>query len=204
MSMTGLAAPTATDDALLAGLRNGDADAYESTVRAYGERMLAACRRLLGNEEDARDAVQEAFLAAFKAIGKFEGKSRLGTWLHRIAINAALMKLRSRQSRPYQSIESLLPRFIADGYHADPVDDWSERADTALERDETREFVRKAIQSLPEIYRTVLMLRDIEELDTQEAAKILKIDANAVKVRLHRARQALRTLLNEHFSGETQ
>ncbi len=132
MSMTGLAAPTATDDALLAGLRNGDADAYESTVRAYGERMLAACRRLLGNEEDARDAVQEAFLAAFKAIGKFEGKSRLGTWLHRIAINAALMKLRSRQSRPYQSIESLLPRFIADGHHADPVDDWSERADTAL------------------------------------------------------------------------
>lgn len=186
----------------MARLRANDAAAYEALVRDYGDRMLAVCRRLLGNEEDAREAVQEAFLAAFKAIQNFEGKSRLGTWLHRIAINAALMRLRRRQARPQRSIDELLPRFEQNGHHAGGVDEWAQDARVAAQQSETRQFVREAIGQLPDNYRTVLMLRDIEGLDTQEAADALGIDAGAVKVRLHRARQALRTLLNARFRGE--
>ncbi len=184
---------------LIARLRAGDDAAYEELVRSQGARMLAVARRFLRSEEDARDAVQEAFLSAFKAMGRFEGGSRLSTWLHRIVVNAALMKLRSRQRKPEISIEELLPRFLENGHFADPPSEWQQSADQALERRETRERVRGAIDRLPENYRTVLLMRDIEGLDTAETAEALDVSPNAVKIRLHRARQALRGLLDEHM-----
>src|SRR5438132_11627990 len=95
--------------ALVAELRAGDEPAFERMVRLYSPRMLAAARRILGNEEDARDAVQDAFISAFKAMTSFEGESRLATWLHRIGINAALMRLRSRQRKNERPISELLP-----------------------------------------------------------------------------------------------
>src|SRR5262245_65193359 len=110
--------PIAEDEAeaaLVAGLRAGVAAAYEEMVRSHLPRMLATARRVLGNEEDARDAVQDAFLSAFRALNSFEGQSRLSTWLHRIAVNAALMKLRSKRRRPERPITDLLPRFTEDG-----------------------------------------------------------------------------------------
>ncbi len=188
---------------LLEALRAGDGEAYERLVRSYGGRMLAVTRRLLRDEEEARDAVQDAFLSAFRSIDRFEGQSRLSTWLHRIAVNAALMKLRSKKRKPETSIEDLLPGFIEDGHMAEPPEaPWREGADALLARGETREWVRRRIDDLPESHRTVLLLRDIEELDTAEVAKLLDLSPGAVKTRLHRARQALRSLLDPDLQGE--
>jgi RNA polymerase sigma-70 factor (ECF subfamily) len=183
-------------------LRAGDGSAFEELVRAHGARVLAVTRRFLRSEEDARDAVQETFLSAFKSIAGFHEGSKLSTWLHRIAVNAALMKLRAQRRKPEEPIDELLPRFRKDGHRADPAPAWRDSADTALQRQETRLLVRQCIDRLPEGHRTVLLLRDIEELNTEETARLLEITPNAVKVRLHRARQALRELLDPHFSGK--
>lgn len=191
--------PATDDAALLVGLRAGEPAAFEALVRRESPRLLAVSRRFLRDEEDARDAVQEAFLSAFKSLSEFEGGSQIGTWLHRIAVNACLMKLRTRKRRPEEPIEDLLPRFLEDGHHASHPAEWREDAQTLLERRETREFVRASIEQLPESYRTVLLLRDIEEMDTEEVARVLAVTPNVVKVRLHRARQALRALLDVRF-----
>ena len=183
---------------LVAALRAGDEAAYERVVRPYSPRLLASARRILRNEEDARDAVQDAFLSAFKSLEKFEGQSLFSTWLHRIGVNAALMKLRSRQRKPERPVSDLLPKFLEDGHQANPAVPW-EPADKLLERQETRELVRRSIDTLPDSHRTVLLLRDIEGLDTEQTAEQLGVSAGVVKTRLHRARQALRTLLDEHF-----
>jgi RNA polymerase sigma-70 factor (ECF subfamily) len=182
--------------ALLEGLRAGRDSAYEDLVRRYSGRLLAVARRYLQSEEDARDAVQDAFASAFRSIHGFEGGARLSTWLHRIVVNAALMKLRTRRRKPEESIEELLPRFLEDGHQESPAVPWTRGAHGHLERAESRRLVREAIDRLPESYRTVLLLRDIEELETEEAARALGISGAAVKTRLHRARQALRTLLD--------
>lgn len=182
---------------LLAGLRAGEAAAYESLVRHHGPRLLAVARRLLRREEDAQDAVQDAFLAAFKAVAAFEGQSSLGTWLHRITVNAALMKLRAGRRRPELALEDLLPAFDELGEHVREVRDWSAQPDALLDREALRRRVRACIDRLPERYRTVLVLREVEELSTAETAALLGVSEGAVKVRAHRARQALRTLLEE-------
>lgn len=199
-SAVGPAAARSRDEApLLDRLRRGDEAAFADLVRGHGGRMLAVARRLLRDEEEARDAVQEAFVAAFRGLARFEGHALLGTWLHRIVVNAALMRLRRRKARPEEPIEPLLPAFLEDGHAAEPAAPWAERADELLARREVRHLVRQAIDRLPETYRTVLMLRDIEELDTAEAALLLGVTANAVKIRLHRARQALRAQLDAHL-----
>ncbi len=196
-----MASTTPVDDeaALIAQLRAGDESADEQVVRAYGGRLLAVARRIVGTEEDARDVVQDAFLNAFKSFARFEGNAKLSTWLHRIVVNAALMKLRTRKRKPEQSIESMLPSFLDDGHHEERFQSWDEPVDKVMERKEARELVRQQIDALPEGYRTVLVLRDIEGLDTEETAKVLGLSVNATKIRLHRARQALRTLLAPHF-----
>ena len=183
-------------------LRSGDDAAYATLVKTHAGRMLAVARRMLGGEADAQDAVQEAFVSAFKGIERFAGGSRLSTWLHRIVVNAALMKLRSRKRRPEVPIEALLPGFLEDGHHhATPVE-WEKSAQDLIESRETRDLVRQLIDQLPEDYRNVLLLRDIEELDTRESAELLGVTPNAVKIRLHRARLALRELLDPHMRGD--
>ena len=193
--------PPADEAGLLASLRAGDADAYERLVRGEGGRLLAVARRILPNEEDAREAVQEAFMAAFKGLPNFDGASRLSTWLHRVAVNASLMRLRSKRRRPEASLDALLPRFEDDGHQIDPPAPWQQTADQLLERKETRDLVRASIDQLPESYRTVLLLRDIEGMDTDETARMLGVNEGVVKTRLHRARQALRTLLDPYVRG---
>jgi RNA polymerase sigma-70 factor (ECF subfamily) len=183
------------DAQLVARLREGDAAAHEQIVREHGGRMLAAARRLLRVEEDARDVVQESFIAAFRAIDGFAGTARLSTWLHRIVVNTALMRLRSRRRRHEDSIEDLLPKFAEDGHFADEQQEWETSCEDVLDRQQTRAMVRAAIDQLPENYRTVLVLRDLEELDTDETAAALGVTPNTVKTRLHRARHALRALL---------
>ena len=197
--VTAAADAAAADAILLARLRAGDSSAYDDLVRAYSPRMLAVTRRILNSEDDAKDAVQDAFLSAFRGLANFEGGALLSTWLHRIAVNAALMKLRTRKRKPERSIETLLPVYLEDGHHAENFQEWNLPADKAMMRAEQRAVVRQCIGELPDNYRTVLILRDIEELDTDEVAERLGVTPNAVKIRLHRARQALRTLLDPHF-----
>lgn len=185
--------------ALLARLRGGDYAAFDELVRSAGGRMLAVARRMLGREEDAQDAVQEAFMSAFKSLDRFDGRSQLTTWMHRITVNCCLMKMRSRRRRPEVAIDGLLPTFLADGHQSKSSESWSPESGSGIEARETRDLVRSKINELPEQYRVVLMLRDIEELSTEETAEALGMTPNAVKTRLHRARQALRTLLDPHF-----
>jgi RNA polymerase sigma-70 factor (ECF subfamily) len=180
---------------LLAHLRDGDEDAFGLVVQRHGGRMLATARRLLNNEHDAQDAVQEAFTSAFRALDKFNGDAMLSTWLHRIVVNAALVQLRTKRRRGEQPIEPLLPRFGHGGEWIDDPATWTDTTETILERRDSREMVRRCIERLPDKYRSVLLLRDIEELDTDETAQSLATTANTVKVRLHRARQALKTLI---------
>jgi RNA polymerase sigma-70 factor (ECF subfamily) len=187
--------PPTDERDLVRRLKAGDEEAYATLVQTTGGRLLGVARRFLQDEDLARDAVQDAFLSAFRAIQGFDGESQLSTWLHRIVVNAALMKLRTRRRKPELSIEPLLPAFQEDGHHAMPVVPWTESAEHALLRSETRARVRGAIAELPDTYRTVLLLRDIEELSTKEAADVLGITENALKLRLHRARQALATKL---------
>ena len=183
---------------LVARLRGGDARAFEDLVRRECPRLLAVARRILRNDADARDAVQDAFAAAFRSLASFEGQASLSTWLHRIVANAALGRLRGRRRKAETPIEELLPPFQEDGHHVTPPSAWPS-AEMLLEDRELREFVRDAIDRLPESYREVLLLRDIEELDTTAVAELLGVTENLVKVRLHRARQALRTLLEPRF-----
>jgi RNA polymerase sigma-70 factor (ECF subfamily) len=184
---------------VLAGMRAGEENAFAECVAAHCGRLLAVARRIVGNEEDARDAVQDAFLSAFKEIGRFQEQSSLGTWLHRIVVNAALHRLRTRKRHPEQSIEAWLPHFGEDEHQLDPPTPWKDIPETILQQAESRDLVRHCISRLPEIYRTVLILRDIEELDTEETARMLGTSLGVVKARLHRARQALRSLLDPHF-----
>jgi RNA polymerase sigma-70 factor (ECF subfamily) len=173
----------------------GDEPAREAIVRKHIGRMLAVARRLLRSEDDAADAAQEAFLTAFQALGRFEGQAALGTWLHRIIVNVCLMKLRTRSRKPEAGLDHLLPSFDESGRHIDRVRSWDEDALSRLSRGEMQATVRTCIDQLPEGHRIILMLRDIEGLDTMETARHLGVRPGAVKTRLHRARQALRSLL---------
>jgi len=192
-----------SDDArLLARMSDGDDWACEALVRQHAGRMLAVARRFLRTEEDSADAVQDAFLSAFRSLDRFEGKSALGTWLHRIVVNVCLMRLRAQSRSREVRINDLLPTFDETGHHSRPVRLWEDQALARLTQAETRAHVRACIERLPNSYRQVLLLRDIEELDTEHTAAHLGINPGAVKTRLHRARQALRTLLEPVVLGQ--
>ena len=185
-----------SDAELIARLRGGDASAYEELVRIHMPRLLRVARRFMHTEDDARDCVQDAFVSVFKSIANFGGESSLSTWLHRIVINACLMRLRSQRRRPEEDIEQYLPTFRDDGHQTVSSVPWIETPESNAERAELQSLVRQSIDDLPDAYREVLLLRDIEELSTEETAEALGVTPNAVKVRLHRARQALRSLLD--------
>src|SRR4029450_9716327 len=136
--------------------------------RLSGVRLLAVARRFTRNDEDAQDVLQSAYLSAFRALNDFEGACQLSTWLHRIVVNTALMKLRSRRRKPEESIDALLPAFQEDGHHVEQFSEWSTPADQLIEREVPRATVRERAEHVPENYRVVLTLRDIEELSTQE------------------------------------
>lgn len=181
---------------LVTALRAGDEAGYERLVREHGGAMLAVARRYLRSEDDARDVVQEAMLSAFRGIASFDADAKLSTWLHRIVVNCALMRLRTRRRRPEESIDDLLPSFDETGGFVHGVVEWdAPPTETLVERRQMQRIVRSCIDRLPESYRALLLLRDIEERDTEESAELLGITVSAVKSRLHRARQALRELL---------
>jgi RNA polymerase sigma-70 factor (ECF subfamily) len=193
--------PDDPETTLLARLRAGEESAYEELVRASSARLLATLRRMLRSDDDARDALQETYLAAFRALPRFEGQSKLSTWLHRIAVNSALMKMRSKRRRPEESIDELLPRFETDGHFTADTVSTGALLDEQVDEARRRAAVRRGIDALPEAHRTVIVLRDVEGLTTEETADQLGITREAAKMRLHRARQALRTLLERELGG---
>jgi RNA polymerase sigma-70 factor (ECF subfamily) len=191
------AARGAADEAeLLRRLQAGEDAAYELLVRTLTPRLLAVARRIARTEQDAEDAVQEAFLSAFKSIGDFDGRSTLGTWLHRIAVNAALQRARKQARRNETSIDALLPTFKPSGRYADPPVAWAPVTDDADARIQQQDAIRRALDQLPEEFRAVVVLRDIEGLESKAVAASLGISDGLVRQRLHRARQALVQILN--------
>ena len=200
MSSLGTSTEQGPDETtLIEQLRRGDAEAFEILVRTHSPRMLAVARRIVRNDDDAQDVVQDAFIAAFRKIDGFKGDAKPGTWLHRIVVNAALMKLRSAKSKKETPIDDLLPQYKDDGHRVAVENEWQETGDIEAERNETRTLVRGKIDELPDDFRTVLLLRDVEQMDTKETAAQLGVSTAVVKTRLHRARQALRGLLDPHF-----
>ena len=190
------------DDALVEGLRQGSDRHAEYLVRTHIGAMRAVARRILGGDAHADDCVQEAFLKVFRKIDGFEGRSSLKTWLHRITVNEALMKLRKLRRLDERPMDDLMPEYDSSSCRVEMP--WSQMAtpEDILQREGTRAIVTSKIHELPDAYRIVLLLRDIEELDTAEVAEMLEISPGNVKVRLHRARSALKTLLEPALRGE--
>ena len=187
---------------LVDGLRRGDEASYRTLLAAHGGRLLAVARRMVG-EGDAPDALQDAFLSAFRQIESFRGDARLGTWLHRITVNACLMRLRGKRACAEESIEDLLPKFNESGHRIHVGSRWPELPEDEVALAQLRGIMRNCISRLPESYRSVLVLRDIEGLRGTEVAEMTGLSPSAVKVRLHRARQALRTLVETELNEAT-
>ena len=167
----------------------------ETWVLEHRNRLIAVARRILRCEEDAADAVQDAFLSAFASLHRFQAKSQVYTWLHRIVVNVCLMKLRSQQTRRVVSLDALLPTCADSDVNNQSFSKPTYHGCDHLEREETRAVVHRCIDCLSEAYREILVLRDLQELDTDTTARLLGISRTAAKTRLHRARQALRAQL---------
>ena len=182
-------------EALLAG----DRAAFEQLVRQESPRLFRVLVRIVRDEDEARSVMQETFLQAYQRLSTFRREAKLTTWLYAIGINlarASLRKTRRTQSLDEAAIERLQPTFHK-GMYARSYEGWDPQQ--VAEKNERRRLVREAIDQLPPDYRTVVVLRDLEQLSTAEAARILEITDGALRVRLHRARQALRALLEPHF-----
>jgi len=189
---------------LIDRLRGGDAVALEEVMEQFAPRVHRLAYGITRNEADAEEVVQDVFLRLFRKIDAFEGRSALGTWIYRIAVNTALIKRRGKRAAFEVLLEDHLPTFKDDGHRegdrAMLLADWSETPEEELLSSETRNTVRRTIASLPDHYRVVLLLRDMEELTNEETAEILDDTVASVKSRLHRARMALREQLTRSFA----
>jgi RNA polymerase sigma-70 factor (ECF subfamily) len=187
------------DETLAARAAGGDEAAFEEIVTRYQGRVFRLARRLTGSEDDAADVLQETFLQVYRGLAGFRGESRFGTWLYRVATNAALMLRRARSRRPTESLEAFLPRFDAAGVHAaTPADlQVAAQADLLIDRQVLAQKALAGIERLPDLYREAFVLRDLEEMTTEEVARILDLEPAAVRQRVHRARLMLRGYLSD-------
>ncbi len=186
---------------LIERLKAGDQTAYAEMVEAHAGRIYNLALRMLGDEAAAEDVLQETFLNAFRAIDRFEGRSQLGTWLYRIANNAALMQLRKKEPTTF-SLDS--PIETDEGEEIPrQFFDFCCLPERDLLGDEARQEMQNAIDQLPDGLRVVFLMRDIEGFSTQETADALDLSVPAVKTRLMRARLALREKLSHYFSRST-
>ncbi len=187
-------APAVQDLDLVAGLRGGCESSYELLVETYGGRMQAVALRILGDVEEARDVVQQSLITIFRSIRSFRGDSRLATWIHRIVVNNALMHLRSSRRSVHLPLDVALEADASLSGELTvtvPID-----AESRLLTKERVSVLRSCIMTLPRTHRLVLVLREFEQMTTADTARRLQISENAVKIRLHRARRALSTLLD--------
>lgn len=186
------------EEALLQGLMNGDRHACACMLKRYAPRVYAVAMRMMGDPDEAEEVLQETFISACKNIQKFEGRSALNTWLHRIATNAALMRLRKRKNKEV-SLDS--PIETLDGEDIPrQIEDWAYYPASYALDSETRDVLEQAITQLPDTLRTVFILRELQGYSTEETANALDISISAAKVRLHRARLRLRELLTPYFT----
>ena len=182
---------------LVNAARGGDIGSFEKLVKRYDRNVFRIAQHITQNREDAEDVVQDAFLKAYQNLGQFQGQSKFYTWLVRITVNEALMRLRRRRPERMVSIdedvkteEDSIPREIAD---------WSPNPEQQYSQGELKEILGKTIQGLPAGFRMVFVLRDVEGLSTEETAAALELSVPAVKSRLLRARLQLRERLNKYF-----
>src|SRR5512142_3295959 len=191
--------PASEELALVTAAKAGDMGAFEELVRRYDRNVFRIAQHITQNREDAEDVVQDAFLKAFQNLEQFQGQSKFYTWLVRIAVNEALMKLRKRRPERFVSLdedvkteEDSMPREVAD---------WSPNPEQQYSQAELRDILGKTIQGLPPSFRTVFVLRDVEGLSTEETAEALGLSIPAVKSRLLRARLQLRERLSKYFKA---
>lgn len=186
------------DNTLAARAAAGDDSAFETLVHRYQARVFRLACRLTG-DADAADVLQETFLQVYRHLSSFRGESHFGTWLYRIATNAALMHRRVAKRRAAESLEDYLPRFDAEGVHAaTPAElQIASRADEILDRETLAARARDVIGRLPDLYRDAFVLRDLEEMSTAHVAEVLGIEPAAVRQRVHRARLMLRGYLSD-------
>lgn len=183
-------------------LKARDEAALESLMAQYETKIFGLALRMMGSREDAEEILQDVFLAVFQKIDGFRGDSRLSSWIYRIATNACLMKLRKRSKVSEIPLEEELgPKMSEEGMIVEPVVDWSRLPDEEFVRKELLERIDKAILELPSDYRSVFVLRDVEELSAEEAGQILGISVAALKSRLHRARLFLRKELADYMQA---
>ncbi len=185
------------DQSLVAEAKAGSYEAFEELVNRYENKIYRLGMNITGNSEDAEDVLQEAFLKAFTKLGEFREESRFYTWLVRIAVNEALMKLRKIRSDRTVPLEDEI------GEDGDPIprelSDWRPNPEQVFAQAEIEGILRDAAQKLPASYRTVFLLRDVEDLNTAEAAAVLGLTEGTVKARLFRARMMLREELSKVF-----
>src|SRR6266568_1892395 len=189
--------PISDEMALVQAAKAGDVGAFEELLKRYDRNVFRIAQHITQNREDAEDVVQDAFLKAFQNLEQFQGQSKFYTWLVRIAVNEALMKLRRRRPERTVSLDEevkteddSLPREVAD---------WSPNPEQQYSQAELRDILDKTIHGLPATFRTVFVLRDVEGLSTEETAEALDLSIPAVKSRLLRARLQLRERLNKFF-----
>jgi RNA polymerase sigma-70 factor, ECF subfamily len=184
---------------LVAAAKSGDGAAFEELVNRYERKIFRLTMNITRNREDAEDAMQDAFMKAYSHLASFQEDSRFYTWLVRIAANEALMRLRKRRpnqvslDEPLEGDEELIPR---------QVEDWGPSPEQRYAQNELNDILNQVIDELEPDYRTVFVLRDVEELDTEETAAVMGISVAAVKSRLLRARLKLRQKLNRYFAAK--
>jgi RNA polymerase sigma-70 factor (ECF subfamily) len=171
----------------------------ERVFHDYAPRVYNLARRMLGNDADAEDVTQDVLLQVVRKLDTFRGEAAFPTWLHRVTVNAALAHRRKRAQREDHHAPDPLDKLLDDGHHHGPVRPWSVRPEQAAVDRETQELIEKAIAKLPELYRDVYVLADVEGLPNAEIAEILGLSVAAVKSRLHRGRLLMRDALAPHF-----
>ncbi len=188
------------EGALIARVRSGELSAFEDLVGPYEGRIYQAVLRIVGNPADAADVYQNAMMAAFEKLDGFRGDAAFGTWLYQIAVNAALMHRRAAARNPIMAEEDL-PQFTWMGEHARPIHDWAASAEDQVYRSELRRALAAALESLPDLERTIVWLKDVAGLSHSEIAAATESTVLAVRSRLHRARLRLREQLGRRLGA---
>src|SRR5437660_3217094 len=189
--------PISDEMALVTAAKSGAAGSFEELIRRYDRNVFRIAQHITQNREDAEDVVQDAFFKAYSNLAQFQGQSKFYTWLVRIAVNEALMKLRRRRPERTVSLDEEVK--TEDDSVPREVADWSPNPEQQYNQAELREILTKTIQGLPPSFRTVFVLRDVEGLSTEETADALDLSIPAVKSRLLPARLQLRERLSRHF-----
>jgi RNA polymerase sigma-70 factor (ECF subfamily) len=190
-----------SDEELVARARKKDFGAFEELLDRYEDKVFRLAYRFVRNETDAKEILQDTFLSIWRKLDTFKGDAQFSSWVYRVAANAALMRLRAQRRHPEISTEELPVGYLDRlGPLPPPGENWAKRPDDELQSQELRQHIQSAVDSLPELYRTVFLIRDVEGLSTEETAEVLGISIPTVKTRLHRARIALRDAIGEYFT----